>query len=155
MRGWTKCLIACAALLLAGVPAWALGPIILFFEPGSAHITPHAAVILDDTAVFIRRADVREIVIPGSTDRVGTNRANLDLSRRRAEAVRAALLARGMSRHIRVQIVAAGETRPLVQTDNDVAEAQNRHAVILFYRLCTEGSGARLTGGICDTPLPE
>lgn len=144
----------CSAFLLAA-PAWALSPVIMFFEPGSVRITRQAEAIVDYTVAFIRNVDVREIEIAGATDRVGSDSANLILSRRRAEAVRDALLAKGMSRHVRVRIVAAGETQPLVRTEDGVAHPENRNVVILFSALCTDADGSRLHSPQCDTPLPD
>ena len=156
MRRWTKRLIACAGLLFAAVPAWALSPFAVFFDSGSVRLTPAAEAILDNAAQAFRTADVREIEIMGATDRVGSDIANLALSRRRAEAVRDALLARGMSRHVRVRITAAGETRPLVETADGVAEAQNRLVMVVLVRMCRGWpEPGRRTDGECATPLPD
>jgi len=155
VRRWIQGLLAGAALLLAAMPAWALSPVIMFFDSGSARITARAAAILDYTVAFIRRADVRAIEITGSTDRAGTDAANLLLSRRRAEAVRDALLGRGLSRHVRIRIVAAAEGQPIVRTEDGVAHPENRNVTILFSSLCTEADGTRLGGGECATLLPD
>jgi outer membrane protein OmpA-like peptidoglycan-associated protein len=156
MRRWTKRLIACATLLFAAVPAWALSPFFVFFDTGSARLTPAAEAVLDNAAAAIRTADVREIEIMGATDRVGSDVANLALSRRRAEVVRDALLARGMSRHVRVRLTAAGETRPLVETADGVGEAQNRNAAVVLVSMCVGWpQPGRRTDGECATPLPD
>ena len=158
MRRWTKRLIACAALLLAAAPAWALSPFIVFFDPGSARLTPAAGAILDNAVATFRTLDIRSIEISGHADRVGSDAANLALSRRRAEAVRDALLAKGMSRHMRVTIIARGETQPLVETADGVADAQNRFVTIVMTGGCvdwTRPDNPRFTGGECDTPLPD
>lgn len=152
MRRWLTRLTACLAFFLA-VPAWALSPVMMFFASGSTRFSPRTEEILDYTVAFIRAADVREIEITGSTDRVGSDSANLDLSRRRAEAVRDALLARGMSPRIRVRIVAAGESQPLNQTEDGIADAENRYVVVLFVSLCTMPDHSRIPGGECDRPI--
>jgi OOP family OmpA-OmpF porin len=156
MRRWSKRLIACAALMLAATPAWALSPYAIFFGIGSARVTQAAEAILDNAVAGMRVLDIRQIDIIGSTDRTGSEGANLVLSRRRAEAVRDALLARGMSRHVRVRIVAAGETQPLVQTDDGVAEPQNRYVMIALAHGCVDWrNGSRATEGECATALPD
>ena len=156
MRGWTKCLIACGTLLLAAAPAWALSPFFVFFDSGSARLHPAAMEIVGNAAHAIRAVDVREIEIVGTTDRVGSDAANLALSLRRAEAVRDALLAHGMSRHVRVRIVAQGETRPLVETEDGVAEPQNRSALIVLSSMCVGWpEPGRRTDGECAAPLPD
>jgi OmpA-OmpF porin, OOP family len=154
MRRWTKRLIACAALLLAAVPAWALSPFFVFFDRGSVRFDTQDEAILDNAFAAIRFLDVRSLEIAGHTDRVGSEADNVALSRRRAEAVRDALLARGMSPRVEVRIVAAGEADPLVETADGVPEPQNRHVSIIFYGMCTTNLGReRLAGPECQTPL--
>lgn len=158
MRRWTKRLIACATLFVAAVPAWALSPFLVFFESGSARITPAAEAILENAVGGMRVLDVREIEIVGIADRVGSDADNVSLGRRRAEAVRRALLAKGMSPHIRVRIVSWGETRPIVETRDGVADAQNRAAIIVLTGMCvdwTSRDGRRSTEAECAAPLPR
>ena len=99
--------------------------------------------------------DVRSLEITGSTDRAGSTEYNLLLSRRRAEGVRDALLARGMSPRIQVSIVANGETQPLNQTRDGVADAQNRHVVILPVSMCVQVNGERFGSPSCRTPRAD
>ena len=156
MRRRTRCVLAFAALLFAAVPAWALGPFAVFFESGSARIRPLDGRSLDNAVATLRALDVREIEIIGSTDRVGSADGNVALSRRRAQAVRDALLARGLSRHVRIQIVAAGETRTLVDTEDGVAEPQNRNAMFAASLACINyQDGVRSPEPECATPLPD
>jgi outer membrane protein OmpA-like peptidoglycan-associated protein len=67
------------------------------FDLGSATLRSDAAVHLDTIAQVILRNGFDHFVIEGHTDTIGSNSYNLDLSRRRAEAVGAALRARGVS----------------------------------------------------------
>jgi outer membrane protein OmpA-like peptidoglycan-associated protein len=120
------------AWLVAAAPAQATSPYYVFFDPGSAHLTQQALTILDYAAAGIAEMQAVEIEIAGATDRVGSRRANVALSRRRAEAVHAALVARGLSPNVSVRIAAAGEIKPLVETADGVAEAQNRYAYVLL-----------------------
>jgi outer membrane protein OmpA-like peptidoglycan-associated protein len=156
MRRWTKQLIACAMLLFAAAPAWALSPWIMFFDTGSVRLDRRGEEMVANAVMGMRALDTREIEIVGTTDRVGSVADNLALSRRRAEAVRAALLARGMSSHVRVRIVAAGETQPLVDTADGVPEPQNRYVAIVLQRMCVDWQdGSRRTEAECATPLPD
>ena len=70
--------------------------------------------------------------LTGSADRVGSKAANLRLSRRRAETVRDYLAAKGFSR-ARIKVKAAGENRPMVETPDGIAEAQNRYVYLFEY----------------------
>lgn len=155
MRRRLALLAVCSAFLF-GARAWALSPFFIFFDTGSARIKPAGEAITDNAVAAFRTADVRAIEITGHADRAGSAEANLALSRRRAEAVRNALLARGLSRHVRVRIVAAGEAQPIIQTEDGIAEAQNRAVTIIIEAMCDAWpQEGRRTDGECATPLPE
>ncbi|MBT3358679.1 MAG: OmpA family protein [Rhodospirillales bacterium] len=72
--------------------------------------------------------DVR-VVISGHTDLAGPDPFNDRLSRRRAEAVSGALVARGISSD-HISVTAHGERRPRITTPNGVREARNRRVEI-------------------------
>lgn len=92
---------------------------------------------LDDTADTLAAAvaDKAErlpdaaIVVVGHTDRRGTDAYNLDLSLRRAEAVRDALIGRGVVSD-RIQSIGRGEWDPAVPTADGVKEPANRRVEI-------------------------
>jgi OOP family OmpA-OmpF porin len=71
------------------------------------------------------------VVVVGHTDRVGSDAYNLNLSLRRAEAVRDALVARGVAAE-RIDIIGRGEWDPAVPTADEVAEPANRRAEIFI-----------------------
>ncbi|HYD14193.1 MAG TPA: OmpA family protein [Allosphingosinicella sp.] len=155
MRRWIKRLIAPLALLSVAVPARAESPFIIFFDSGSVHLDQADSAILDNAVAVIRNFDVRSIEISGHADRVGSDRDNVELSRRRAEAVRAALLARGMSRRIEVTIVAQGESQPLVETGDGVSHAENRYVTIMLVGRCVNLDNTRFDTPDCRTQLPD
>ncbi len=129
-------LLACAAAYaLAASTAWALAPLMVFFESGSTRITPYGRGVIDNTAAAIIDSGARDVLIQGTADRVGSRSYNLALGLRRAEAVKAALVARGIPA-ARIQVETFGEDRPLVPTEDGVAEAQNRSATISLREMC-------------------
>jgi OOP family OmpA-OmpF porin len=68
--------------------------------------------------------------VEGHTDALGADDYNLDLSRRRAEAVKAALATAGLPADaIRAQ--GLGETDPIETNDTEEGRAQNRRVVIV------------------------
>jgi outer membrane protein OmpA-like peptidoglycan-associated protein len=69
--------------------------------------------------------------VEGHTDSQGTDAHNLDLSQRRAESVRAALLARGYDAS-RVQAVGIGEARPVADNNTAEGRANNRRVEIII-----------------------
>lgn len=68
------------------------------FYFGDDHLTAEgqAAVAEIATILKLRRASELRLTVTGHTDRVGTDAANLSLSRRRAQAVKVALVAAGL-----------------------------------------------------------
>ena len=67
----------------------------------------------------------------GHADRSGTPQYNQRLSQRRADAVAAELVRRGVPRNA-MAIQAFGESRPLVPTADGVREPQNRRVEIVL-----------------------
>ena len=116
--------------LTIATQALALGPIIVFFERGSVRLTPQAEAVLDNAGSL---RGVACYIAIGHSDREGSPARNLILSRQRALAVRNALAARGIAVS-RVRIEAYGESRPLVETRDGVAEAQNRRVEVITAR---------------------
>lgn len=103
----------------------------VFFDFGSAALTPNVANTLDGVAVAYKQAGNVEVVVAGHTDRAGSAQYNQQLSKQRAEAVRGYLLAKGIPDEMQ-KIIAMGESAPLVKTADGVAEARNRRVEITF-----------------------
>ncbi|HEY9348645.1 MAG TPA: OmpA family protein [Inquilinus sp.] len=102
---------------------------LVFFDPGSVRPNQRAVEYLDrmEPATWLRCVDGVDII--GHADRAGSAASNLDLSLRRAEAVRDALVARGVPESL-LSVRAVGESDPLVPTADGVAEPQNRFVEI-------------------------
>lgn len=120
----------------ASVSATAQQPIVdpreftILFERGSAELTPFARTIVRDFASAVASASVspRRIDLRGHTDTLGSPDYNLDLSRRRAEAVRDALVEAGVEAEFNVE--GAGETDLTRPTADGTAEPLNRRVTI-------------------------
>ncbi len=82
--------------------------------------------ILDNFALpDVRWGLTTKIVVFGHADTIGGHRANLALSRRRAEAVSAYLIRMGI-KPSRLEIVAKGERDLVVDTPDETANKFNR-----------------------------
>ncbi len=103
----------------------------VYFDFGSAELSPLAAVIVEEAVAAARAAGAAHMVVVGHADRVGAPEANLLISARRAEAVKRALVRLGVAPNS-IETIALGESEPLVATPDDVREPYNRRAVIRF-----------------------
>ncbi len=99
------------------------------FESDSDVITAAGRALLDEVAVALRQFPDVRVEIGGHTDDTGSEEYNLDLSRRRAEAVLAYLLDQGEGTE-RFVVVGYGEGVPVA--DNATAEGRARNRRIEF-----------------------
>ena len=104
---------------------------ILYFNFDSARPAADAGPALDNIVAAYRSGAPVTIVLSGHADRAGPASYNRALSRRRSEAVRHALIERGIPIQLISQF-AFGEERPQVATTDGVPEARNRRVQILF-----------------------
>jgi outer membrane protein OmpA-like peptidoglycan-associated protein len=102
----------------------------VLFETGNAELKPGAVLDLDRLAGFLQRYPERRAVIEGHTDSVGGEDYNQGLSQRRAEAVRAYLLRKGVAA-ARVTATGMGESAPVASNDNAAGRQQNRRVEII------------------------
>jgi outer membrane protein OmpA-like peptidoglycan-associated protein len=103
------------------------------FDVNKADIRPESHGTLNDIARVLRENPAVRVKITGHTDSDGDDAMNLDLSRRRAESVREALVSGFGIDASRMQTEGAGETRPVAPNDSPVNKAMNRR--VEFVRL--------------------
>jgi len=92
-------------------------------------LTPESTAQFERIKAALASRPAPEIVVIGHTDRVGTVEYNDDLSRRRAEMVRAALARAGID-SAQIEVAGRGEREPVVATADEVAEPRNRRVEI-------------------------
>jgi outer membrane protein OmpA-like peptidoglycan-associated protein len=88
-------------------------------------LTPKSKKILDQVAKILKKYPNIPIEIGGHTDSDGTKARNLKLSQRRAEAVKAYLIKKGIAPN-RLIAKGYGESRPLVKNDTPAHKQRNR-----------------------------
>ena len=115
--------------LLAQKPA-AEEQFLLYFEPGGSQLTAASLAVLPTIVAQALARKGGEIIVVAHTDRVGSVPANDTLSLQRAKAVRELFVTQGFKPDL-VDAVGRGERAPLVATEDEVAEAQNRRAEII------------------------
>ncbi len=101
----------------------------LYFLPGKTEFTPESRAIFETVKNQIAANPAAEVMVTGHTDRVGSQKRNDALSLKRAQFVRARLIASGIPKD-RIEAVGRGERAPLIQTADEVAEPKNRRVEI-------------------------
>lgn len=108
----------------------------LCFERGSSALSHDTRATLSQLAERLQMGDGPYWVeIRGHTDTSGAEQQNLELGRRRAEAVRSFLLRHTQLPAYRVAVISYGESRPLVSEGTAADRARNRRAEILVFRV--------------------
>jgi outer membrane protein OmpA-like peptidoglycan-associated protein len=103
----------------------------VLFDTAQANLKPGAASTMDRLAQFMRDYGERQVMIEGHTDSRGEDAYNIDLSQRRAAAVRDALLERNIEPQ-RIRIVGLGEGYPVASNDTQAGMQQNRRVEIVI-----------------------
>jgi outer membrane protein OmpA-like peptidoglycan-associated protein len=102
----------------------------LYFIEGSDDLTEDSKLILESMFADLAKRAIPDVLVVGHTDAVGSDQYNDALATKRAQAVRAALIARG----IPAEDVAAfgrGKRELLVPTPDGFAEPRNRRVEIV------------------------
>jgi outer membrane protein OmpA-like peptidoglycan-associated protein len=103
----------------------------VLFDTGKAELNSGAARKLDQLAQFLTEHPDRRVQIDGFTDSVGSDSYNLDLSQRRADAVRSALLSRGIA-STRVSDQGYGKAFPVASNEDSGGRQLNRRVEIVI-----------------------
>ncbi|WND02578.1 OmpA family protein [Temperatibacter marinus] len=106
---------------------------IVFFDFDQATITETAAAILREAKLAFEKYEFVSIKTTGHTDSRGSNAYNNRLALKRVRAVQAALVEMGIQSND-IEIDAKGEADLLVNTGDNVREAQNRRVEITLKR---------------------
>lgn len=104
---------------------------LVFFDFDKYDINTGAAAVLDSVAQEVRNRAVSGLHIVGHADKSGANDYNMRLATRRANAIKDALVARGVDGTM-ITTESRGEENPLVETPDGVREPANRRGEITF-----------------------
>lgn len=123
----------------------------VLFASGQAELLPAAEARLSQVAnTLTQRAKGTKIIVEGHTDTQGSQEFNLDLSERRAEAVKSFLTSHGVPPD-RIEAKGLGFSQPLVPNKTAEGRATNRRVEIVLEPLTTGGA----TGGGARTNVPQ
>ncbi|ODS22587.1 peptidoglycan-associated lipoprotein [Candidatus Endobugula sertula] len=100
---------------------------VFYFDFDSSVLRPESRALLNAHAKALK-ANPRSVRLEGHADERGTREYNIALGERRAQSVRAYLLAQGVVSSI--EVVSYGEEYPAVDASNEYAWQQNRRVEI-------------------------
>jgi outer membrane protein OmpA-like peptidoglycan-associated protein len=103
----------------------------LLFDTAQSTLKPGADLTLDRLATYMKSNPQARVVIESHTDSRGSDEYNDALSERRADAVVAALIRRGVSSDS-VKAIGGGKAYPVATDDTPEGRQQNRRVEIVF-----------------------
>lgn len=99
------------------------------FDTNSAEVRPGLYSEIDRVAGVLTQYPQNMIRVEGHTDSKGSSEYNMDLSLRRADAVKRLLIQRGVAES-RIEEVGYGETLPVATNDTEAGRQKNRRVEI-------------------------
>jgi len=103
----------------------------VLFETGRADLRAGALRNLYPLVTFLQKYPERQAMIEGHTDSVGSDSSNLDLSQRRADAVRDFLMQNGVKAS-QITTRGYGKASPIASNDTAAGRQQNRRVEIII-----------------------
>jgi OmpA-OmpF porin, OOP family len=100
-----------------------------FFDFDKAVLKPEGKAKLDDLVSKVKGINLEVIIAVGHTDSVGADAYNQKLSVKRAEAVKAYLISKGIEKN-RVYTEGKGEAQPVADNKTKEGRAKNRRVEI-------------------------
>lgn len=105
----------------------------VLFASNKSELLPAAQDRLNQVATALMATKDRQLTVEGHTDSQGSNEYNQGLSQRRAETVRAFIIARGYSPDL-IRATGIGEGRPVGNNASSEGRANNRRVEIVIDR---------------------
>lgn len=100
------------------------------FDTDKAALRPDAATVIDEIVKLLQNDTALKLSIDGHTDSTGTAARNRVLSKQRADAVLAALVAKGIAAD-RLGAQGFGPDKPLAGNNDDTGRAKNRRVELV------------------------
>lgn len=102
----------------------------VLFGVDSSDLQPESAAVIERLTKILLGVQIEGSLVEGHTDSTGSAEYNQALSLRRAQAVKAAMVASGMG-EAAVRVIGLGETDPIESNDTEEGRAQNRRVVVI------------------------
>lgn len=104
----------------------------VLFDTAQASIKAESLPLLNEVLALLRNDKSLHLTVEGHTDNVGNAKTNLDLSRRRAEAIVGFLVNGGVAPQ-RVKAVGRGDTIPVADNRTEDGRARNRRVELVKF----------------------
>ncbi|MBP9713438.1 MAG: DUF4892 domain-containing protein [Sterolibacterium sp.] len=103
----------------------------LYFDTAKADVKPESKDTLEQMARLLKNASKLKLLVVGHTDDVGEFSGNMELSKRRAEAVVAALVNQYKVDRKRLTPVGVSFASPMASNDTEEGKAKNRRVELV------------------------
>jgi peptidoglycan-associated lipoprotein len=103
----------------------------VYFDFDSYTVRDDGKPVVENHSAYLTKNKQRKVLIQGNTDERGGTEYNLALGQKRAEAVRKAMVALGVSDN-QLEAVSLGKEKPKATGSNEAAWAENRRADIVY-----------------------
>jgi outer membrane protein OmpA-like peptidoglycan-associated protein len=103
----------------------------IYFDTGKADVKPESDATLKEVAKLLQGDPMLKLYVVGHTDNVGTLASNMDLSRRRANAVTQLLTTKYGVAAARLSAQGDGPTAPVASNDSEDGRAKNRRVELV------------------------
>ena len=98
----------------------------IYFETGKADVKPASDATLKEIAKLLQQNPSLKLYVVGHTDNQGSFDSNMELSRKRSDAVLAALTTKYAVPAIKLRPAGDGPTAPIASNDSEDGRAKNR-----------------------------
>jgi outer membrane protein OmpA-like peptidoglycan-associated protein len=105
----------------------------IFFDPGKTQLKPGAKKPLQRIAEQLKGDDRIRVTVEGHTDNTGNPEKNMDISEKRAEAVREYLVSLGVPAD-RIMATGKGDAEPVATNKTAAGRQQNRRVELVITR---------------------
>lgn len=126
-----KCPAVAGLKELAGCPRPDIEPSNIVFKTGSAVLLPSAKKELEKAVNYLNTYKGFNVVLEGHTDNTGSDKINLPLSQKRAEATKTYLVSRGVDAG-RLSAEGFGSSRPVADNSTPEGRAKNRRVELVI-----------------------
>jgi len=103
----------------------------IYFDTGKADVKPESDATLKEVAKLLQGDPELKLYVVGHTDNVGTLPSNMDLSRRRADAVTQVLTTKYGVAAASLSAQGDGPTAPVASNDSEEGRAKNRRVELV------------------------